>query len=100
MTTTFRNEFGTFTEGELVLYDVYPLGKNIIAKAYEDRIQAIDPDFIKECEKEGVSTYCLWEHVHDVRKVDGTEKLKSSGRKKKAVAKKSTPRTSVRGLRS
>jgi len=64
----FTNEFGTFTEGEPVIYSVYPLGVNISGLAYKDKIETIDAAVIAECESECMTTHCLWENVHDVKK--------------------------------
>ena len=75
MTKTFCNEFGTFTEGEMVRYDVFPLKANILGRAYEDRIETTDPDFLKECERDLISTHCLWDNVYDVRHATDREEL-------------------------
>lgn len=65
----FTNQFGTFTEGEHVIYSVYPYPNNISGLAYEDRIDTTDPVFLAQCDEEQMAKYCLWENAHSVRKL-------------------------------
>jgi len=68
-TMTFTNQFGSFHDGEPVLYSVFPLGTNIKGLAHKDRIETIDTEFLKVCESEQMSPYCLWENAHCVEKL-------------------------------
>ena len=69
-----NNEGGDIPEGlkigDKVLYAVYPFGTDIPGVVSARGIEVTDPKWIEYFKKEGVATYCEFDALHDVRKVN------------------------------
>lgn len=63
----FRTSFGDFEDDEKVWYDVFPLVRHAPGRAHQFGIESVGC-WKQHLNKQGVSSMCEWEDVHDVKK--------------------------------